>query len=406
MLDYEEALKKMLEPIKRTGAEKVGLLEASGRILAEDVIADSNVPFSDNSAMDGYAVLASDTAGATEEKPVRLDVIEEIPAGKVPEKDVARGTAARIFTGAVMPAGADAVVMQEFTEKKDGAVLIRKAVKNNENVRLSGEDIKKGQKIFSPGRRIGPADVGVIASAGYREIGVSRKPVAGVVSTGSEVVEPDSPAGPGVVRNSNSYAFCSRCAETGVESRYFGIVPDIREEIEKKLEAAAGESDLIITSGGVSVGDYDLVTEVLRDRGEIDFWKIRMKPGKPVAYGRLGNTPFLGLPGNPVSVMVGFELFARPILMKMMDAERLTRRRMVARMEHEHREKPSRMKILRGIATYSGSGITVRTTGMQGSGILMSVVLANCFIVVPEGVGVVEKGAEVEIIPLDFEPSA
>jgi molybdopterin molybdotransferase len=317
---------------------------------------------------------------------------------------VTRGTAVRIMTGSAIPPGADAVVMVEYTEQRDGVAIIKTSVRPGENIRMAGEDIKKGTLLFSPGRRISAADIGVISSAGYMNVKAGRRPVVGIISTGDEIVEPGGTAGAGKVRNSNSYTLYALCLAAGAAPRYLGIVPDRRAELEAAFRGAAQACDLIITSGGVSAGDYDFVKEILGEIGDVKFWKVAMKPGKPIAFGRIGTTPLFGLPGNPVSVMVGFETFVRPALLKMTGAGELFRPRTAARWGHAFKDKPARTKILRGVATRTESGLVVRTTGDQSSGILMSMVLANCLIVVPEGVGAMNEGDGVEIIPLDNFP--
>ncbi|MFA6449056.1 MAG: gephyrin-like molybdotransferase Glp [bacterium] len=404
MLSIEEAVRMILDCVETTGTELVSLTEAFGRILAEEIRADADVPFTDNSAMDGYAVRAECVLGASAEKPAELEVIGEAPAGTVLDVEITPGTAVRIMTGAPIPRGADAVVMVEYTETNSGRAKIKTGARPGENIRRAGEDVLKGELLFSPGRRIGAADAGVIASAGRMKAAVGRRPVVGIISTGDEIVEPGEPSGPGRVRNSNSYSLYSLCLAAGAAPAYLGIIPDRRAEIETAFRDAARSCDVILTSGGVSAGDYDFVKAILEEIGDIKFWKVAMKPGKPIAFGRIGGALLFGLPGNPVSVMVGFEMFVRPALLKMMGASVLSRPRATARMEHELKEKPSRTKIMRGIASRDENGLSVRTTGGQGSGILKSMVLANCFIIMPEGLGSLGKGDAVEIIPLDNFP--
>ncbi len=404
MLTLDEAANTILDSVRPSGMETVGLTEIAGRVLAEEIVADSDVPFTDNSAMDGYAVCSASVAGAAEGNPAILDVTEEVPAGKVPLLPVTPGAAARIMTGAPVPSGADAVVMVEYTERRGDKVAVKAPVSAGDNIRRAGEDIRKGALLFSPGRIIGPADAGVIASAGRARIKVARRPAVGIISTGDEIIEPDTPAGAGKVRNSNSYTLYSLCRAAGADPRYLGVIPDRRDAIEAAFLGAAETCDAVITSGGVSAGDFDFVKEVLRSIGEIQFWKVKIKPGKPLAFGKLGDALLFGLPGNPVSVMVSFEMFVRPALLKMMGASDIFRKRTTARMEHDIADKPARAKIFRGIASRTDGGLTVRTTGGQGSGILMSMVLANCFIYIPYGTATVKKDETVEIIPLDGFP--
>jgi len=404
MLDIEQALNNILESILPLGAESVDIAEAGGRILAEEIRADSDVPFSDNSAMDGYAVRAEDIRGASDDNPARLTVLEDVPAGTVPTKTIVPGTASRIMTGAPLPEGADAVLMVEHSKKLDGEMLASASIEPGANIRRAGEDIKKGSLLFNAGRRLSAADVGIVASAGIARPLVMRRPVVGVISTGDEVVEPSAPAGRGKVRNSNSYTLIALCREAGAEPKYLGIVADSRPALEAAFSSAAESCDVIITTGGVSVGDFDLVKAVLGDLGKINFWKINMKPGKPLAFGTLGGKPLFGLPGNPVSTMVAFEMFVRPSLLKMMGAREILRPRLQAKLACVIIEKPSRVKIIRGVASRKKTGVTVTTTGEQGSGILMSMSLANCFIVMPDGVGKLKKGDIADIIPLDNFP--
>jgi molybdopterin molybdotransferase len=404
MLDIEQALNSILESILPLGTETVDISEAGGRILAEEARADSDVPFSDNSAMDGYAVRAEDIRGASDDNPARLTVLEDVPAGTIPTKTIEPGTASRIMTGAPAPEGADAVLMVEHTKKLDGEMLALASVEPGANIRRAGEDIKKGTLLFNAGRKLSAADVGMIASAGIARPLVMRRPVVGVISTGDEVVEPSAPAGRGKVRNSNSYTLIALCREAGTEPKYLGIVPDSRPALEAAFSSAAETCDVIITTGGVSVGDFDLVKAVLGDLGKINFWKINMKPGKPLAFGTLGGKPLFGLPGNPVSTMVAFEMFVRPSLLKMMGARELLRPRLQAKLACEIIEKPARVKIIRGVASRKKTGLTVTTTGEQGSGILMSMSLANCLIIMPDGIGKLKKGDIADIMPLDNFP--
>ena len=404
MLDIEQALNNILESILPLGAESVDIAEAGGRILAEEIRADSDVPYSDNSAMDGYALRAEDIRGASDAAPARLTVLEDVPAGTVPTKTIVPGTASRIMTGAPVPDGADAVLMVEHTKKLDGEMLALASIEPGANIRRAGEDIKKGTLLFNAGRELSAADIGMVASAGYARPLVYRRPVVGVISTGDEVVEPSAPAGRGKVRNSNSYTLIALCREAGAEPKYLGIVADSRPALETAFSSAAESCDVIITTGGVSVGDFDLVKAVLGDLGKINFWKINMKPGKPLAFGTLGGKPLFGLPGNPVSTMVAFEMFVRPSLLKMMGVREILRPRLQAKLACEIIEKPSRVKIIRGVASRKKTGVTVTTTGEQGSGILMSMSLANCLIVMPDGVGKLKKGDIADIIPLDNFP--
>ena len=400
MIPIEVALQTILDNVKQVGTEVIDLYSACGRILAEDCTADASIPTADNSAMDGYAVRWEDTVGASDEKPVALKVVGEIPAGKVPERGISDGEAMRIMTGAPMPEGANAVVMVEFTEKANGAVRIKSEVEKDENVRFAGEDVQEGSIVVKAGRRLSPADVGMLAAVGYPRVKVYRKVIAGILSTGDEVIPPDMPLTPGLVRNSNSYSLYALAEEAGAEPIVLGIVPDERDVLLDTLRTAAGNCDLIISTGGVSEGDYDVMRDILVERGEVFFRRVRMKPGKPNTFGIIYGIPIFGLPGNPASCIVSFNLLALPALLKMMGAAEIGWRRAQAVLEEDISDKKGRRKFIRGVYRYEGTTLKARTAGVQGAAILTSMMAANCLIVISEDSDGAKRGDVVEIILL------
>ncbi|MBI3948392.1 MAG: molybdopterin molybdotransferase MoeA, partial [Armatimonadetes bacterium] len=334
-------------------------------------------------AMDGYAVVSADTVGASARSPVRLRVVGDLPAGRVPAGAVRPGTAVRIMTGAPVPDGADAVVMVEDTTTAADEVSIRREARPGENVRDAGEDIRAGDLLLTPGTYLRPAHVGICAVAGRPDVLVYGVPTVAVVSTGDEVVDPGEPLLPGKIRNSNLYTLVAQVTEAGARVHSACHVPDEPEALRRALAAAAA-ADVVVTSGGVSVGDYDLVKEILAEEGQVEFWKVAMKPGKPMAFGRLRGKPMFGLPGNPVSSMVTFEVAVRPALRKMMGHLRLLRPEVSATLLAPLRHKPGRREFVRAVTTFGGGGCETRATGDQGSGILTSMLRANSLIIVPE----------------------
>ena len=311
-----DALAVLLESlVPQADMESIDLLQAPGRILAQDLVAPVDVPPSDNSAMDGYAVTAADLA----EVPLVLPVSQRIPAGYVGQP-LTPGSVARIFTGAALPPGADAVVMQENTELQDHAVRVFKGVNAGEHVRKQGEDIRKGTILFAAGHRIRIQDMHVLSASGIEELPV-RKPLrVAILTTGDELVRPGTPLQPGQIYNSNYYVLAALLQRIGVQVLDFGVVGDLLEETLECFERAAGEADCIVSSGGVSVGEEDYVKTAVEHLGNIDLWKLAVKPGKPFAYGQVKGVPFFGLPGNPVSAFVTFVLLVRPAMLTLMGA--------------------------------------------------------------------------------------
>ena len=389
-----------LEPV--TTVERVHIRQALGRTLAADVVSPIDVPGHDNSAMDGWAVRFADLAPGA---PATLERIGESFAGRPCAATVGRGQAVRIFTGGVMPQGADTVVMQERAEERgDGVVVAPGAVtKIGQNRRFAGEDVKAGDVVFHRGQVMKPAEIGMLASLGVNEVAVYRRLVVAFFSTGDELVSIGTPLAAGQIYDSNRYTIGAMLARLGCESIDMGVVPDAPDALERAFREAAECADVVITSGGVSVGEADYVKQLLERMGEVVFWKIAMKPGRPLAYGRIGGAHFFGLPGNPVSVMVTFYQFVREALLTLQGRTNVEPvPTFKAALGAPIRKAPGRTEFQRGILARAADGSwTVRTTGDQGSGILSSMSQANCFIVLPTEAGNLDAGSPVDVQPLE-----
>ena len=394
-LSVDEALERILARVRVLGDERVELMDALGAVLAEDVAADQDVPPFRNSAMDGYAVRGADVATA----PVRLTVIGDIAAGAVPARPVGAAEAMRIMTGAPMPDGADTVVRVEDTDNRTDTVTITAATRPGTSVRAAGEDLKRGETILVRGTVLRPAELGVLATMGRRTVSVTKRPRVAVLSTGDELVEVDADLGPGQIRDSNRYSLASAARAVGATPIPLGIVRDTADDLRRALRDAASKADVIVTSGGVSVGDHDHVKPVVEELGSMDFWSIAIRPGRPLAFGEIDGTLIFGLPGNPVSSLLGFELFVRPALLKMAGRRLLHRPRVTATLDDTLDTPPGLRFFARGI--YDPAANTVRTTGPQGSGILRSMALANCLIDIPDTVQHVDRGTRVTVIRTD-----
>ena len=408
MITVEEAQAKVLDGIGVLPVERVGLLETLGRVLAEDVVSDIDVAPFDNSAMDGYAVCAVDVADASAETPVRLRVVEHVPAGAFPSVPVGSGEAVRIMTGAPVPEGADAVVMVEKTAEEDGGDVgaIFAPVREGENIRRKGEDVHKGETVLHAGEIVGPATIGILASVGCPTPLVYRRPRVAIVSTGDELVGIDEYPGPGKIRNSNSYTLAALVVEAGGEPHIQDVARDTREST-RAILSRASEFDLMISTGGVSMGDYDVVKAVLEELGILAFWKVAMRPGAPQTFGTIGGTPFFGLPGNPTSGMVGFELFVRPVMLKMQGHTKLFRPRHQVTLAHDVKKKSDRRYFMRARAQRVGEGRwTAALSGAQSSAMLTSMHRANCLLVLPEGETTFAAGSVVDCIRLDMKEGA
>ena len=391
-----ERIRALAGPV--AGTERVAIRDALGRVLAAPVRSSMDVPAHDNSAMDGYAVRSADAA---RDAPTALRVLGTAWAGRPFPGPVGAGECVRIMTGAVMPAGADAVVIQEKTrEGSADTIRFDERPRAGDNVREAGEDIARGATVLAAGQRIGPAELGVLASLGTVEATVRRRVRVAFFSTGDELRSLGEPLDAGCVYDSNRYTLLAMLRALGAEVLDLGVVRDVREDVERAFREAAAAADAVITSGGVSVGEADFVKETLERTGEVGFWKIAMKPGRPLAFGKVGGALFFGLPGNPVSVMVTFYQFVQPALRRMMGEAEAAPVRFRVRCASRLRKRPGRVEFQRGVLGYDDAGrATVRSTGGQGSGILSSMHEANCFIVLPLESAGVEPGNEVEIEP-------
>ncbi len=406
MRTVEEALAEILAQVQTLPPESVPLLEATGRTLAIDVFADSDSPPFDNSAVDGYAVRAVDTLGACPERPCRLRTLREVPAGALATETVAEGTAIRVMTGGPLPSGADAMVMIEDTRHPDtGWVEISAEARAEQHIRRAGEDIRRWDRVLTAGTRIRPAEAGMLATVGCATVSVTRRPRVAVVTTGDEVV--DIVSGklppPGHIRNSNRYALAAMVHEAGALLHSLTHLPD---DLEATVAAflTCSESDtgadVILSAGGVSVGDRDYVKPALERLGKLEFWRVAMKPGKPLAFGSIGKTRFFGLPGNPVSALVTFELFVRPALAKMEGRREWERPVVTAELTHPVEHLSGRREYVRAVTRTEEGRFLATPTGAQGSGMLHSLTAANSLLIVPTESDGLSAGASVQVILL------
>ncbi|HUN55910.1 MAG TPA: gephyrin-like molybdotransferase Glp [Smithella sp.] len=401
MIPVEKALKTILAHFRPLGLEKINILDGRGRVIGENIFSPRDIPSADNSAMDGYAVRRADTKGAAKDKPLKLNIIEDIPAGKIPAKKIKKGEAARIMTGAVIPEGADAVIRQEDTKKDGQTVIIYVAAKKGEHIRFAGEDVRKGELIVKKGFILRPAHIGMLAELGRAFVSVYKKPRVAIMSTGDELVDIKTNPGPGKIVNSNSYSLAAQVMECGGIPIMLGIVKDKKTDLRNKFKTAA-DADLIISSGGVSVGDFDFVKNVMGEIGNaMHFWQVAMRPGKPLAFGAIDGVPLFGLPGNPVSAMVSFEQFVRPALLKMQGHKKIFRDMIKAVLAQDLQKKAGFKHFIRAMVKKEKDKYVAYTTGDQGSGILKSMVTANALIVTDENETRLKKGAEVSVQLLD-----
>jgi molybdopterin molybdotransferase len=417
MISVEEALEKVLSYVEVLQAERKLILDCVGQVLAEDVYSTIDIPPLDNSAMDGYALRAGDTRGASESSPRYLVVVGEVSAGSMPTKEVRPGTAIRIMTGAPLPEGADAVVRFEDTDEVSrkssrgdlSQIGILCQAKKGLNVRGRGEDIAKGDLILKKGKVLRPQEIGVLASLGRSTALVIRRPIVAILATGDELIGVDQPLAPGKIYDSNNYTIAAEVSRYGGIPKILGIGRDSVQSLTEKIDEGL-DADMLITSGGVSKGDYDIVKDVLAEHGEVGFWTVRMKPGKPLAFGvikkmkgrRKKKVPHLGLPGNPVSSMITFEQFARPAILKMMGKEALTKPTIRAIIENDIKDNDGRRLFARVNVTKRGGQYYASVTGPQGSGILTSMTKSNGLAVIPESSQGVKAGDMVEVQMLDW----
>ncbi len=403
MITFEEARKIVLDSVPALEVLEKPILEALSLVAAEEVTSTEQIPPFDNSAMDGYAVHVEDTVGATRENPATLRVLMDLPAGKYTDRSVGRGEAIRIMTGAPMPPGADTVVQVELTEKgSDDRVRILEQHEKGDNVRFAGEDVAVGQSVIRAGEEITPAKIGLLASIGRPKIKVIRRPVVAILATGDELLEAGEPLAPGKIRSSNSYTMISQTRMCCGEPLYLGIARDTIEDVRSHLQKGLS-ADVIVSSAGVSVGDYDYVKNGLEELGvKFLFTRVAIRPGMPTVFGLLRGKPVFGLPGNPVSSMVIFEELVRPALLKMMGRRRLFRPEVDAILEEDIKKKPERAHFLRAVVRKEGSEYYASTTGPQGSGILLSMDLAKGLILFPRGEKLRKKGERVKVQLVDM----
>jgi molybdopterin molybdotransferase len=397
MISVADARARILADVAgATPEESLPVARGLGRVLAREVIAPFDVPPAANSAVDGFAVRATDLSPGGH---VRLRVIGDLPAGSVHASVIGARETLRIMTGAPLPEGADTVVPKELSQGSGNWVDLG-AVEPGANVRARGEDVEAGASVLRAGSVLRPPDLGLIASLGFAEVAVHRRPRVALLSTGDEVVEPGRARRPGQIYDANRFSLAGMIEAAGAEPLDLGIVPDLRELLRERLIEAAETADVVLTSGGVSVGDYDLVKSVLGEIGGVDFWQVAMQPGRPLAVGRIARAQFFGLPGNPVASVLCFHLFVRPALWKRAGRARLDPECVTATAVEPMRKKAGRREFKRGVLRFTDRGFEVSTTGPQGSGILSSMVAANCLIILEEARGDVQAGERVLVEPL------
>jgi molybdopterin molybdotransferase len=401
MISVHNALETILDTIAPLAGERLGLLEATGRVLAEDIRSEREVPPFANSAMDGYAVRWDDIRDTTLDQPIALEVLEVIQAGAVPKHAVAPGTASKIMTGAVMPAGADTVVKVEDTEEIDGRVLIQRSERSGNNVRGSGEDIQPGQAVLEKGRVLRPADIGLLASVGRSLVLVHQRPRVAILSTGNELAEVDEALRTGQIVNSNAYTLAAAVREAGGVPVPLAIARDTLEEIRAAL-AEAVRHDVVLSTGGVSVGDFDFVKQAMDElHMHRLFWQVAQKPGKPLTFGLLRERPYFGLPGNPVSALVCFYLYVLPALRRMTGHRKPFLPTVHATMGAEVAKAKGLTEFIRCRITHERGHYTVHSTGNQSSGVLSSLSLGEGLIIGPPEMPLLPKGLGVNVIVLD-----
>lgn len=401
MIPLADVQREILGAVAPLAPVTVPVRDALGLVTTRDVIAGEAVPPFANTAMDGYAVRADDTAGARPEAPVRLAVAGELPAGRAPDQPVGEGEAIRIMTGAPMPQGADAVVMVEYTERDGDAVRVLHAARPGDHVRAAGGDLAPGDLVFAAGTALGPAHLGVLTSSSFEDVEVVPRARVGVLSTGDELVE-RGPLRPGQIRDSNRPMLLAQVAEAGADAADLGLAPDDESIITRTLEDAIAGCDAVLTSGGVSVGDFDYVKAALGRLGRMQPWQVAIKPAKPLAFGVIDGTPVFGLPGNPVSSLVSFELFARPALLLMMGHAARFRTEVMATAERAMPRKPDgKLHLDRVRVRADGDTYLAARTGDQASNVLSATAAANGLALLPDGDGVPEGGA-VRVMRLDW----
>lgn len=397
MISVEEAQKIILNEISVIGNEKVLLTESLGRTLSEEIISPLNHPPWDSSAMDGYAVRLSDTKGASPERPAYLKIIEEIPAGSLPQKTLRKGEAAKVMTGAPLPKGADAVVMVEETERKGESIEIYQTSDPGVFIRRKGEAVQEGAQILKKGLCLRSAELALMASIGKSVVPVYQRPRVAILSTGDELADLDEVRGEDKIINSNGYGLSAQVTETGGLPVNLGIAKDDKDILMEKVKSGL-IADFLLISGGVSMGDNDFVIEILESLGVgMRFWKVAMKPGKPLAFGTKGGQAVFGLPGNPVASMVAFEQFVRPAILFACGCSDILRPETNAVLEEDMTKRFGRKEFVRAIVSVEKGEFRVRSTGSQRSSTLLSLVKANAFMVLPAEAKKVKSGEKVAV---------
>ena len=404
LLSVDDALRRLLADLRPLPSEGVALEQACGRTLAEPVVSDIPLPPFTNSAVDGYAARADDAAAAAQDCPIVLAVVGEIPAGRMAERPVAAGQAMRITTGAPLPPGADCVVMVEDTDDAVPMILgalpaqvaVRKAVRQAANVRLAGEDVAAGVEVLASGRRLRPADIALLAAVGWARVPVHRRARVAIVSTGDELVPVEEPLTPGRIHDANGYALPAAIEAAGGQAVRLAISPDEIDGIVRGLDQAVESgADMILATAGVSVGAHDYVRQAVCRHGSLAFWRVNMRPGKPLAVGSYRGRPFMGLPGNPVSALVSFEVFVRPALARLQGEKGPDRNRLQVRLQEEVRSD-GRETYLRAQVAWAEQEYHARLAGGQGSGMLSTLTAANALVIVPAGPRQVSLGTMLE----------
>lgn len=412
-LTVADALTLVLSGVHVLESENVPLLDALGKVIAQPIQARDSLPPFANSSMDGYALRAADLLGVSQDQPAQLKVIADIAAGTAPDIEVKPGTAARIMTGAPLPKGADAVVPVEATNEPwrdqerplPDQIAVYRSVSSGDYVRNIGEDIIAGQEILQSGHVLRPQEIGVLAALGVGKVAVFRKPRVAILATGDELISVDQPLSPGKIRNSNGYAQSAQVLALGAQLISLGVAKDDEQDVRDKLQSGIDQgADLLVSSAGVSVGAYDVVKAVLQKGGDVGFWRVRMRPGKPLAFGTYQGIPFLGLPGNPVSAMVSFERFVHPAIRKMAGFKNLHRPIVTVNLT-DMIHSDGRESYIRAVVSKVGDEYRAQTTGNQGSHVMTSLVKANALLIVPEGIKKVTPGQTLKALMLDWPES-
>lgn len=401
MLKFEEALLKILTEVKTLPSVKLPILRSLGLVLAEDIYSPEDIPHFNNSAMDGFAVMSDYVHNASKLTPVILNIGSEIPAGHASTASLKEKQAIKILTGAKIPEGADAVVAVEDTELAgDGSVRIFKQVEKGVNIRAKGENVKAGELIIKSGKILTPADIGMLASLGISKVSIIRKPTVAVLATGNEVVDINKILKEGKIRNSNSYSLYCQVLISGAVPVLIGIAKDTKKDLKEKIKKAL-KYDCVVSSGGVSVGEYDFVKDVIKElKGTINLWQVAIKPGKPIVFARIKQKVIFGLPGNPVSAMVTYDQFVKPSLYKMM-GKTYEKRIIKAVLKNDYKKKTGRKEFVRVKVTLESDKYFAEITGPQGSGILKSMVLANGYMVLSEDTSFVKSGSIIDVELID-----